>query len=290
MKTNRLHAKSIAAFSALAVFLTATIPSYAQVGFEDFDGGAVNLIGTANVFDHDPVGGGYSAGDAFGRVVPFSAIGMPFDLADDSVAGVSGGAPFAGDTRGILGQNSTAAFGMVDSDGLGGLNNATWTFDISSAIAIQNIQIDIGAIGDWELSSSDGFLVQARIDANPLVDIFQGIPDESIDPYTYRPMDGGYIPAENDPLVLSIDGAATGIVLDKSDPVTGLMDTYTSTALGGQSGSTLDIVISWAGTPSGSEAIAFDNITINAVPEPSTYAAIFGLLGLGFVLYRRRKA
>jgi len=35
-----------------------------------------------------------------------------------------------------------------------------------------------------------------------------------------------------------------------------------------------------------------DNVTttLEAVPEPSTYAAILGALGLGFVLYRRRKA
>jgi hypothetical protein len=275
------------------IFIGLGLSSYLSqadvIGFEDFDGGALNLASTLNVVDHDPATDRHSAGDAFGRVVPFGANGMPFDLADDSVAGVSGGSPFGADTRGILGQNSTAAFGMADADGTL-RNNATWVFDISSAISIQNIQIDIGAIGDWEVSAEDGFLIQARVDANSLVDIFQGTPDESIDPYTYRAMDGGAIPSENDPLVLFIDGVATGTVLDKSDPVTGLMDTYTSLALVGQSGSTLEIVLSWAGTPSGSEAAAFDNITINAVvPEPSTVAAILGLFALGFVVVRRRR-
>jgi uncharacterized membrane protein affecting hemolysin expression len=33
-----------------------------------------------------------------------------------------------------------------------------------------------------------------------------------------------------------------------------------------------------------------DNITLTAVPEPSTYAALLGLLALGVVAYRRRKA
>lgn len=33
----------------------------------------------------------------------------------------------------------------------------------------------------------------------------------------------------------------------------------------------------------------FDNFQIAAVPEPSTYAALLGLLALGFVAYRRRR-
>jgi hypothetical protein len=32
-----------------------------------------------------------------------------------------------------------------------------------------------------------------------------------------------------------------------------------------------------------------DNIVVTAIPEPSTYAALFGLLAIGFVAYRRRR-
>lgn len=41
----------------------------------------------------------------------------------------------------------------------------------------------------------------------------------------------------------------------------------------------------------GTENLVFDNIQItgSVVPEPSTYAAIVGVLSLGFVAYRRRK-
>lgn len=36
---------------------------------------------------------------------------------------------------------------------------------------------------------------------------------------------------------------------------------------------------------------SFDNLAaVSAIPEPSTYAAIFGLLALGLVAYRRRRA
>jgi hypothetical protein len=36
--------------------------------------------------------------------------------------------------------------------------------------------------------------------------------------------------------------------------------------------------------------ISFDNISLAAIPEPSTYAAIAGALALGFVALRRRRA
>jgi hypothetical protein len=40
----------------------------------------------------------------------------------------------------------------------------------------------------------------------------------------------------------------------------------------------------------GTSRAIFDNVGISAVPEPSTYAAIFGVFALGFAAYRRRRA
>lgn len=40
---------------------------------------------------------------------------------------------------------------------------------------------------------------------------------------------------------------------------------------------------------SGAENSFLDNIQVTAVPEPSTYAAIFGVIALGFAACRRRK-
>ncbi|MCD8483288.1 MAG: PEP-CTERM sorting domain-containing protein [Verrucomicrobia bacterium] len=35
--------------------------------------------------------------------------------------------------------------------------------------------------------------------------------------------------------------------------------------------------------------VEIDNISLTAIPEPSTYAAIFGALALGFIVLRRRR-
>jgi hypothetical protein len=47
------------------------------------------------------------------------------------------------------------------------------------------------------------------------------------------------------------------------------------------------IAASAPGATSGSNRV--DNFTVTAIPEPSTYAAIMGVLTLGIVLYRRRQ-
>jgi len=233
------------------------------IGFEDFDGGAINLSGTANVFDYGAGGG--ALGDVFGRVDgQLGGTGMPFDVADDTVVDVSGartGSAFPSDTLGLAGQNTTAFFAMNDMDAVA-VNNAIWTFDISSASSVGDITIDIGALGDFEASSSDGFKIEARIDSGSYQTIFEATTDESSFK-TYRALDNGFVFEDDDPLQLFIDGSGTPVgFLDKSDPATGNFDTYTSTLLAGQSGGTLDVRVSWTGTPSGSEPMGIDNITV----------------------------
>lgn len=283
--------KRIVCLAVAGLFLAGAQASFANViASENFDGGAKNLIGTANVFDFGAGGG--SGGDVFGRVSPWNGgtgTGAPFDVADDSVIDWSGtGSPFPGDNRGIAGQFTTAFFAMNDMDGTGinpVLPDATWTFDISSATSLTNIRMDIAGLGDFEASTSDGFLVEARVDANPYVPIFAGITDEAA-AKTYRRMDDGTVPIDtNDPLELYIDGTATGIFLDKAVRATGKFDRFTSVALAGQAGSTLDIRVSWAGSPSGSEPMGLDNFLVNGVPEPTT----LGLLMVGAVLGLRRR-
>jgi hypothetical protein len=251
------------------------------VGFEDFDGGAVNLNSTTNVSNYGAGGG--SGGDVFGRVSQFnggSGTGGPFDVWDDSVVDTSGGGVFATDTIAVAGSNSSAFFAMNDADAVG-VNNAVWTFDISSAVALVAVTIDIAAFGNFEASSTDGFMIEARVDADPFQTIFLARTNEAI-AKTYRAFDDGDTFTLDDPLEVFIDGSATAFsVLDKSNPTTGAFDTYVSALLAGETGTTLDIRLSWAGTPSGEEPMGFDNITIHSVPEPG--AILFGGLACGVV-------
>lgn len=275
---------------AVAVIVAVCVPRTADatvVGFEDFDGGAVNLSSTANVEDYPHSNG--NLGDVFGRLVQGSGA-MPFDVADDSAADVSGGGINPGDSLGIAGRNTSNFFAMNDADATT-INNATWTFNIASALSLTSISMDIAAMGDFEASSTDGFRVEARVDSNAYSTIFLGRTNEAIS-HTYRAMDDGTTPSHNDPLELFIDGSGTAAaVLDKSVASTGNFDTYTSVLLAGLSGTSLDIRISWEGTPSGSEAMGFDNITINAVAVPEASSFLFGGLtvAMAAVGYARRR-
>lgn len=232
------------------------------IGLEDFDGNAVNVSATANVADYDTATGG----DVFGRVDgQLGGNGMPFDVADDSVEDVSGartGTNFPGDTSGLAGQNTTAFFALNDADGVA-VNDATWTFSGWGTAILSSITMDLAAIGDFEASSTDGFLIEAAVDGGAYQEIFRAATDESASK-TYRALDGGLVPDFNDPLELFIDGSATSVgFLDKCDPATGAFDTYTSTLLDGVAAASVNIRISWSGAPSGSEPMGIDNLTVN---------------------------
>lgn len=268
-----------------SVLMVSSAASAAVVGYEDFDGGAINLSSTTNVFDFNAGGG--TGGDAFGRVSQWAGgagTGGPFDVWDDSVADTSGGGVFATDNLAIAGMNTSAFFALNDSDGITpAINNAVWTFNIGGA-TITDIMIDLAAMGDFELASQDGFLIEAQVDGGGYAEIFRGITDEA-GSHTYRAFDDGDTFLLSDPLALSIDGVPTGTYLDKSDAATGAFDSFTSLLLAGVFGNTVDIRVSWAGAPSGSEPMGIDNITINAVPAPGAIA----LLGLAGVVGGRRR-
>ncbi|MEH6763670.1 MAG: ExeM/NucH family extracellular endonuclease [Aequorivita antarctica] len=247
------------------------IQAQTQIGLEDFDGNEINLTNTANIADYGMAGG--TGGDVFGRVDgQLGGVGMPFDVADDTqfdVSGAGAGSSFPADQLGIAGQNTTAFFALNDMDAIN-VNNAVWTFSGWGSAVISDITIDLAAMGNFESASSDGFIIEAAIDGGAFQEIFRGATNEAASK-TYRPLDGGFVFTDDDPLELFIDGSATAFgFLDKCDVTTGKFDTYTSTLLNGQLAIEVQIRIRWEGTPSGSEPMGIDNITVNGTLSNGT--------------------
>jgi hypothetical protein len=52
----------------------------------------------------------------------------------------------------------------------------------------------------------------------------------------------------------------------------------------------LDTIAENGGTVASTGTDRVDNFTVTAIPEPSTYAMVAGLAGLGFAILRRRRA
>lgn len=86
--------------------------------------------------------------------------------------------------------------------------------------------------------------------------------------------------AFNEPIGLDtdFDGVADSTLLSSA------LASFSANIAG--TGSSLDLSIA-VYMDAASEEIAFDNLQITGVPEPSTYAALAGLLALGFVIRRR---
>jgi hypothetical protein len=225
----------------------------------------------------DPVN--WDVGDWFGWAAASSwpqSAGMPFALADDSVFNVSGQGPFPPDTQGIIEQadfNNTV-FGVVDTvnslNPVVGSARATWTFDVSGATGL-SVSVDIAAMGDFE-ASTDTFQFLYGIDGGGLLPLFTvAINEGATQAYT---MQSGTVVTQLDPASLG------GVLLDD------VFSTFSAAIAG--TGSTLTLVFD-ASTDGGSEAFAFDNIRVSAVPVPATVALFgIGLAGLG-VAKRRMK-
>lgn len=192
------------------------------IGFEDFDGNETNLSNTANVADYGMAGG--TGDDVFGRVNgQTGGVGIPFDVVDDTAVDVSGGRAgtnFPADQLGIAGQNTTVFFALNDMDAIN-VNNAVWTFSGWGAAVINEITIDIVAMGYFESASNDGFIIEAAIDGGAFQEIFRAVTNEAASKM-YRPLDGGFVFTDDDPLELFIDGSSTAFgFLDKCDVATG---------------------------------------------------------------------
>ena len=241
----------------------------AEFVIDDFDGGRHSRASAPTV---TPDQTGFALADMFGRahraeLLP-SGQTIPFAMSDDSVEGAAGNNPFAGDAQGIFGKAKTDAFfGVVDllnNVNPAGTGTAEWTIDISGLSSL-GLSVDAGAMGDFE--AADQFSFSVSIDGGAFSTIMMFSANDAIE-HTYKLMDAqlaGSLPATHivDPIVyFGADGVLGGsddVILDKSDPTTGALSTFTAAIAG--TGSSMVVRFS-AANDGGDEAFAFDNLKL----------------------------
>ena len=277
----------------LLVFVTST----AAVGviIDDFDGGGAFISRVINPIANSS----WASGDMFevakrtthvagtSASCAGSACSLPSAMSDDSVTAAAGYTISISDSQGIFGaargmgdpgdpnfedpNSGDGFFGVVDLDNpqnTSGTGTVTWTVN-TAGMSNLSLSIDAGAMGDFEAPGSafpDHFSFDVKFDSGS----FTTVMDFTIDPnnltssHTYRSMDDGNMYTIDDPLFfLGADGVLGGgddVVLDKSNPNTGVLDTFTATLPG--TGTTMTLRFNAVNNGS-DEAFAFDNIILN---------------------------
>lgn len=268
----------------LAVSLIPAAAQGAIIAQEDFDGGAIGLIGSSVPALDGGAGDWFGVGSRNNWPQGFPSPGVPFSLADDTVVGYSnGGSPFPTDNEGIFGQNSdfdNDYFAISDTrEWIADQLTASWTFDVADYVNLA-VLVDIGGITN---ASSGGYTLDtdlvftASLDGGTPVVVFDLNAVDNTFGYVTRPMDNGI--ASGGGRLLQVTGTgvtkirpedgstALDTFVDKSvpsGPGAGLVDTFRAPVIG--TGSTLTITMT-ANVPF--EAAAFDNIRIEgdkAVP------------------------
>ena len=275
--------------------------AFGQIAWEDFDGGAKNLLASSV----PTVDGGGGDTFAVGALVAWpTSGGTPFALADNSVGDVGDTTAFEGDTEGVFGVNadfSNMFLGISDTrddgENFTGDVTATWTFDVAGYSDL-SLSIDLGSMegSNFGYNDATSLLFSASLDGGATQTAIHVIPDTSGNAFSYRPLDDGVVVTEEAALIATGDNpviktfadsglTTTDTYLDKSvvsGEFAGQLDSFT-TALNG-TGNQLTLMLT-ANVPF--EAVAIDNIRINGVPEPS--ASLMSVLGiLGVMMARRR--
>jgi len=286
-------------YVAIAVIGASTTAFADVIGREDFDGGDLNL--SSSVVPALDGGGGDYFGVGSRNAWPqgFPSPGVPFSIGDDSVFGYSNGAPFAGDTEGIYGENSDLDnhyFAISDSDEFGANQTASWTFnisgftDLSMALGMGGISND--SFGGYDLG--DGMTLTAQIDGGAVQVVFD-VRAIAFTGYLTRLMDDGAQSGGGALLQALGDNAVSKVLADTGSVAA---DTFLNkTPASGTGAGELDMFLTdLNGTGStlvltltanmAFEAMVFDNIIINGVPAPGTAVLLaFG----GIVATRRRR-
>lgn len=206
---------------------------------------------------------------------------------------------YVGNLNGSSASSTFAGFGVNTSLSSAGLG---WTVLSGSNVIVfantNNVVIDIGAeFGSYEVAYNTGVPLVAN--STYTLSFTMGyVSGDYIGKASYAFELDTYNGSYN--ILNSISGgpvSTNGGAFSTSNPSGSLTATVTFTT--GASVSSDPIAIKWSSTNAGTTAFVdsnyfgFDNVTlsyVSAIPEPSTYAAIFGGLALGFVVWRRRRS
>ncbi len=238
-----MRSRSFAAVGAAALTLSLVVVPAASaatptvVASDLVEGASLNLVSHDNPF----AGAWGSSGDGFEVYQRGVSPSIPFQLLDDTVS------VFPPDTLGIIGEDETGRFfGATDTENPGnpdGPVSATWTFDVSGADGPLFLNVDAGAMGDFESSDTFGFAVS--LDGGPATEVLDAVVDEAASRvYT---LDSGKQVTLNDPIDMG------GVGLHNN------LQTVSAAIAG--TGSQLTVRFT-AQADGGSEAFAFDSLVI----------------------------
>jgi hypothetical protein len=229
---------------------------------------AAGFAGAANAqtttIDFQTADDGYTASDTFGTSTSRFDV---FNRIDDAVGGkLAGDFYWAAEDMDLSDPSLT-----LDTINIAGATSFTFSVDFLTP----NTE-------DWDIT--DELLITYTVDGGSAQNLMwvQSIPDGD---------------AFNAPAALDLgfdgDGDAgqelPALVDDANAGVGSNFETFSTGSIV-VSGTDLDISFQFNGITSGGEGLYMDNITVTAVPEPSAYALLSGMLGLAWVMLRRRRA
>ena len=223
---------------------TAAAPTEAVIAFDLVDGAGQNLTNFVANPDNAVTSGAFAGSnfDVFG----ITDRTVNFDFADDSAGS------FAADMFGVVGTGDTNPFFGVEDldngDNPGGTGTAAWVFDISTASSLTDISIDFAAMGDFE-AGDNSHTITASVDGGAEITLF-AIDADNDDAFDYT-LEGGAVVTLDDPLKID------GVVIPNT------FTTFTSSALSGLSGSSLEITLTSGVNNGGSEVFALRDIVVN---------------------------
>lgn len=191
---------------------------------------------------------------------------------------------------------AAAPFGSITPSNIDFITTLFGDDDYGAGLTINSTNRSAGAGNNVFANTGGSLFAQNFGTFNATGDFFDVVIDtSSVNPYTNFVFDFGTgltAPADSATLNISYD-IGGGFQLLDSFLVNQTVNDGGQVASFGTTGVTADNItfrVDFASIPLNS-GVVFDNIQVSGtvVPEPSTYAAIFGAITLGFVVYRRRK-